>query len=633
MRSLVAKLYIAALLTAGAVILCLGLSHWPRVDSVRFLSYCAIALIASGLKVSLPSVPGTISMNFLFVLIGVSQLSGPETLVIGAAGMLAQGILRTRQRPKLVQVLFSAASVLCSIEVCHQVYHLPPIDRPAMIPIQLLLAAAAFFLCNTFSIAAVIGLTEGRRPWTVWRESYFWSFPNYLVGAAVAWTMKLAAAWIGWQASLLLLPVLFVIYRSHSIYVNRLEDEKRLAEEQRLHAEEVAKLHRRTIETLALAIEAKDQTTADHLQRVETYAIGVAEDLGFSPTELEALRAAALLHDIGKLAVPEHIISKPGKLTPDEFEKMKTHTVVGAELVEQIRFPYPVAPLVRGHHEKWNGSGYPDGLKGEEIPLGARILAAVDTLDALASDRQYRRAMPLDKAIEIVKSESGKSFDPRVVEVLVKRYIELDVLAKAARGSSPIKLSVDLKIERGEAPAAGFEMTKSLSNLSTAVQDLEREREAAVALSAKFETATERAALMQLLRAQLPGVVPYDAMILSLSRAEQLEPEIWDGESFLNYKPASVRFGAGLSGWVAENNRSIVNGNPSVEPGYVENPSAFRDLSAALAVPLVVDSGFLGVLTLYRKDGAGFSMASHDVLSALAGKLARAVERTSVAAK
>ena len=138
------------------------------------------------------------------------------------------------------------------------------------------------------------------------------------------------------------------------------------------------------------------------------------------------MRAAALLHDIGKIAVPEYIISKPGKLTPEEFEKMKTHTVVGAELVERIRFPYSVAPMVRGHHEKWNGTGYPDGLKGEQIPIGARILAAVDTLDALASDRQYRRALPLDQAIQVVIAESGKSFDPQVVEVLARRYVELE---------------------------------------------------------------------------------------------------------------------------------------------------------------------------------------------------------------
>jgi putative nucleotidyltransferase with HDIG domain len=178
-----------------------------------------------------------------------------------------------------------------------------------------------------------------------------------------------------WETSLLFVPAIYLIYRSYRLYLGKLEDEKR-------HVEEMANLHLRTIEALALAIEAKDQTTHDHLQRVRVYAIEVAKELGMKGAELEALHAAALLHDIGKLAVPEHIISKPGRLTPEEFEKMKIHTVVGAEILERVRFPYPVVPIVRAHHEKWDGSGYPYGLKGMEIPIGARILSAVDYLDA-----------------------------------------------------------------------------------------------------------------------------------------------------------------------------------------------------------------------------------------------------------
>src|SRR6202040_4023876 len=192
----------------------------------------------------------------------------------------------------------------------------------------------------------------------------------------------------------------------------------------------------RTIETLALAIEAKDHTTGDHLQRVRVYAMELGKDLGLSPSEMQALQAASVLHDIGKLAVPESIISKPGKLTPEEFEKMKIHPIVGAEIVEQVRFPYPVAPIVHSHHEKWDGSGYPDGISGEAIPIGARILSAVDCLDALSSDRQYRRALPLGKAMDMVAEQSGKSFDPEVVQILKERYIELEQRARGAKAES-----------------------------------------------------------------------------------------------------------------------------------------------------------------------------------------------------
>src|SRR5262250_684415 len=220
---------------------------------------------------------------------------------------------------------------------------------------------------------------------------------------------------------------MYWIYRSYRLYLGRLEDEKR-------HVEEMAGLHLRTIEALALAIEAKDHTTHDHLQRVRVYAIEVAKELGISPAEMEALHAAALLHDIGKLAIPEHIISKPGRLTPEEFEKMKIHPLVGAEILERVRFPYPVVPIVRAHHEKWDGSGYPYGLKGTEIPIGARILSAVDFLDAMASDRQYRRALPMQEVMARLQQESGKSFDPRVVGVLQRRYVAMEALVQKQTG-------------------------------------------------------------------------------------------------------------------------------------------------------------------------------------------------------
>ena len=261
--------------------------------------------------------------------------------------------------------------------------------------------------------------------------------------------VPLLARYTGWEIALLILPVTFLLYRTYRLHLARAEDA-------RVHAESLANLHMRTIEALALAIEAKDNTTHDHLRRVQVYATEIGKDLNLGDDDLEALRAAAVLHDIGKLAVPEYIISKPGKLSPEEFEKMKIHPVVGAEILEHVQFPYPVVPIVRAHHEKWNGAGYPFGLRGKDIPIGARILSAVDALDALASDRQYRRALPLNKAMEKIEQDSGKAFDPAVVEVLKRRYVELEKKAQAASVGT-IKLSLDLKIERGSAPAAGFE--------------------------------------------------------------------------------------------------------------------------------------------------------------------------------
>src|SRR5664279_5755595 len=308
-------------------------------------------------------------------------------------------------------------------------------------------ATMAYFLAGTLSIAAVVALSESKNLRKVWRECYIWSFPYYLAGSAIATMISICNHHFGWETAVLALPVVFVIFRSYRLYLGRLEAEKN-------HAEEMANLHLRTIE--ALAVEAKDLTTHDHLQRVQTYALELGKKMHLNGSQLQALRTASILHDIGKLAVPEHIISKPGKLTFEEFEKMKIHPVVGAEILDRVQFPYDVVPIVRAHHERWNGTGYPYGLKGEEIPLGARILAAADCLDALASDRQYRRALPLDEAMAVVVAESGKGYEPRIVKILQENYQEWERLARSTEPRGK-RLSKDVTIAKGDAPAAGLQ--------------------------------------------------------------------------------------------------------------------------------------------------------------------------------
>ncbi len=641
MRFRPASAYIGLVGSLGAASLGYSLIHWHTQDWTRYACFCAIALIASRLKVRLPGVTGSMSMNFLFVLVGVAELTLAETMVMGCLAMLVQCLIKTEERPRPVQVLFSVASMACSITAAYEAYHIQLARLHALEqPMMLLVAAGVFFFTNTFSIALVIGLTEDKRAWTVWRDHYLWSFPNYLVGAAAAWLISAASHLVGWQSSLLLLPILYVIYRSHSQYIRRLKEAKEHAEAQQKYAEDLVALHRRTIHALALAIEAKDRTTHDHLERVEVYAIEVGKELGLDDSELEALRAAALLHDIGKLAVPEHIISKPGKLTPEEFEKMKIHPVVGAEILEQVRFPYAVAPIVRSHHEKWDGSGYPDGLTGEQIPIGARILSAVDCLDALSSDRQYRRALPLDEAIKMVEKEAAKAFDPRVVEVLARRYVELESKAKSANSAGKAKLSTEAKIERGAAPAAGFETTR---NAHPTGQDLPKDdltnqdliRFHSSISSAKLDSliaalgeSRDREQALELVRDEVRALIPFHAFAIYVRAGDRLLPACLDGDDYNLFSSLEIPLGSGLSGWVAENRKSIVNGNPSVEPGYLNDPTRFSTLRSALAVPLETSRGIVGVLSLYRQDRDAFTEQDRDLAVALGAKLAETMERT-----
>ncbi len=602
-----ARTYIYSVALAGALVLGYGFWNWHTADWARYLFLLGVSLLASGMKVTLSAGAATMSMNFLFFLVGVQSLSLGETLSMGALGMLVQRIVRANHRPTPVQLIFNVASISCSIGAAYGVYHYGLQFRQVLEPpVLILLAACTFFLANTLSVATAIGLVERKSPWGVWRSVYFWSFPNYLVGAAVAWSLTAMSNAFGWQASLLVLPVLYAIYRSHRTYVDRLAEASERAEQQRIHAEELAALHRRTIETLALAIEAKDQTTHDHLARVEVYAVEIGRDLGLSENELKALEAAALLHDIGKLAVPEYIISKPGKLTPEEFEKMKIHPVVGAELLEQVRFPYPVAPIVRAHHEKWDGSGYPDGVSGEAIPIGARILSAVDCLDALASDRQYRRALPLPEALAFVEKQAGTAFDPSVVEVLSRRYVELEQKAKASTMAQRSKLSTDVRVERGAAPDAGFEKTPTdLENLHRGVTAAEASMSLA-GLEREFENCGGPEEVFQALRRRLPEAIPYQALVLYRCRGDHIRAEFLDGEACQQFAALEIPLGMGLAGWVAENHKGIVNGNPSVEPGYLNDPTKFSTLGSALAAPIEFPDGATGVLSVYRRDRDAF---------------------------
>jgi diguanylate cyclase (GGDEF)-like protein/putative nucleotidyltransferase with HDIG domain len=395
----------------------------------------------------------------------------------------------------------------------------------------------------------------------------------------------------------------------------------------------------RTIEALALAIEAKDQTTHDHLQRVRIYALEVAKDLKVDREGMEALQAAALLHDIGKLAIPEHIISKPGRLTPEEFEKMKIHPLVGAEILERVQFPYPVVPIVRAHHEKFDGTGYPMGLRGAEIPIGARILAAVDFLDALASDRQYRRAMPLDEAMGILTEESGKAFDPEVVSVLQRRYVQLEKMVHARMYDISKQKSAVTEEEREDketpanpniGPAAGFAIPGKpqpqersfLSSIAAARQEAQTLFE----LSQELGASLSLGETLSVFSVKLRHAMPYDAIAIYVRHGDELVPEYVNGDNFRLFASLRIPMGQGLSGWVAQNLKPILNGNPSVEPGYLNDASKYSTLTSALAVPLEGLQGVVGVVALYHAEKDFFTSDHLRILLAVSSKMALAIE-------
>jgi putative nucleotidyltransferase with HDIG domain len=586
--------YIGAHILGGAAVLCAVAATWELRDRHQFFAYLLAAIVASCMKVHLPGVEGTASVGFLFVFIGVVDLGTMDAVVIAAISSALQCLWRAQHRRQAVQVFWSVASMCLWVYACGTLYTWS--SQLVPVPTALALLAASFFATSTGSLAGVIALTQ-RKQFGAVMKLYIWLLPYYLCGTSVAWIISTMPRQIQWEVPIICLPIVYVIHRSYAKHLAQIEQQNK-------HVEEMNRLHLRTIETLAVAIDARDHDTREHLSRVQLYAVAIGEELGLGEVDLNALRAASLLHDIGKLAVPDQILTKPGRLTQAEFDKMKIHPVVGAEILECVGFPYPVVPIVRAHHEKWNGTGYPYGLRGEEIPIGARILSAVDCLDALASDRQYRRALPLDEAMRKIASEAGTSFDPRVIAVLERRYRELEGEVKMAEScATRPSLSRNVRFERGT-PAAGFASADLSTDLAELALHTQRTSGSA---EASGPAGLSQREWLAVLAVRLEVAIPHEAMAFFVLRDRTLRAEYASGPAAAMVRDIEVAYGAGLIGWVAENRTPIINGNPAVEPG---GPQADVDvLRSALVVPFALQDGTWGILGLYRIEAEAFGSA------------------------
>ena len=613
--------------------------HAPSMLWIRFGVYSAAILLSSGMKVGIPKCEGTMSVNFPFILLGIVQLSPLQAVGLAAFSVLAQCSFKVLKPFTVVQTVFNVANVVTATVLSRLTFLWLHEHSIEMAP-ALASAAIVYFLANSLPVTVIISSETGASVPSLWRKEFLWYVPFYVVGAILAAAADLISTTYGWMTSMLLVPLIYTIYRAYAAQVAIVRDREQ-------HIIENEALHLRTIEGLAMAIEAKDQNTHEHLLRVRVYVAEIGTAIGLDPSQMQALLTAAFLHDIGKLAVPEHIINKPGKLTHEEFEKMKIHPAVGADILERVKFPYPVVPIVRSHHEAWDGSGYPDGLKGEEIPIGARILTAVDCFDALASDRPYRKAMSLDEAMAVVRKGSGKQFDPQIVALLDSRYLSLEEKARQQIGKfEPLK--TDLLVERGSAPGAGLEPEHLLDTLKQSSQSRDdvststtphypslnliaaagQEAKAIFELSQMLGSSLSARETSSMMCGRLRPLIPYDCFAVYLKSDEVLLSQFVDCSVQNAFIPTvSIPIGEGLSGWVAKSARPIVNGNPTVEPNYRAESGLFTATSSAISIPLFKVTGDLfGVLSLYANANAAFSKDHLRILQAIESKFSLSLQ-------
>jgi diguanylate cyclase (GGDEF)-like protein/putative nucleotidyltransferase with HDIG domain len=627
-----ARIYVGSVIAIGAALLLwrFPLNIVDNQDNLQlFLLLLALSAITSIFKVNLPLARSgsTMSVSYAVDFASLLLLGPDETMLVAAASAYSQCTFRIKERNPLHRTFFSMACLIITVQAAGAAYVFlgghPGSFSLSELPKPLVGAATTYFVVNTLAVATAIALSTNQFVFKVWNENFLWSAPSYFVGAGAAaiatWMVRDVS--VHWITPLAAAP-LILTYRTYKMYMGRIEDEQR-------HVREMADLHLATIEALALAIDAKDQTSQSHIRRVQLYAASVAKAMGMSDNDVQGVKTAALLHDIGKLAVPEHILSKPGPLTPEEFQKIRAHPKVGADIVSSVPFPYPVAPLILSHHERWDGKGYPTGLKGEDIPLGARILSVVDYFDALMAERPYHKAMSFDAAIGLLKQESGKGLDPSVVakfiELLPSLQEETAGLEIAMR-----KASADVAGQATGRPATGLTPETPKKNVFEDIALAHREIYALYEIAQAMGTSLGVSDTMALIAAKLSNLVPFSCAALFLfdEDTETLRCRFASGIDAEVIQQISVANGEGLTGWVARNRRPLVNARPSADL-EAAGLTAATSLQSALVCPLLFNDQFIGTLSVYHTE-AGFYRDDHRRLLDRVSEQAGAVIKNSI---
>jgi putative nucleotidyltransferase with HDIG domain len=576
----------------------------------EFVVFAALTLLSGRFTLKVPSVEAHFSPSEMFTFTSV-LLFGPEA---GAITLATDSFLIAWQR-KLTrtQTLLNFSSLALSVWISGTIFFLaagvPPLFdpvtwtkvSPGRLMLPLVLLAVTYFLVNSGLIATAIAFAKKRPPLAIWREHFLWLGPGYAAGACVALLLVVALHQVRFSAVALILPLLLLFYFTLRSSFGRVEDAKG-------HVVALNRLYLSTVETLATAIDAKDEVTHGHIRRVQVAAVALAKELGISdgPT-IQAIEAAALLHDTGKIAVPEHILNKPGKLTPAEFEKMKLHAPIGAEILSAIEFPYPVVPIVRHHHENWDGTGYPDKIRGEAIPIGARILSVVDCFDALTSDRPYRRRMTNADALAILVERRGTMYDPAIVDIFVRHYER--IMPAPESNQHPVARTLgDARAPRpdhAEAPAASPAEAAATSEV-LAVASLAR------AVSGEA-TIADVGALTWMM-----------AIFLYEDTLDAVTAQYADGAHAASLRGTRLTLGAGVAGWSAANRRFVLNADPAIDLGPAV-VSMSPPLRASLTVPLVRDNAVLAVVSLYGSTPDAFTDDHARLLTLLAPSLATSI--------
>jgi diguanylate cyclase (GGDEF)-like protein/putative nucleotidyltransferase with HDIG domain len=545
---------------------------------------------------------------------------GPATLLAAVVGFVSTYGLSNRREciaTTAIAVIstFIAAScygflvTLFSGDLSHVTGQAFPLN---VILVPLCVLAVLQYFLSTLATVYFLNVVDDKPRVIPSQESLVWTLTTQVAGAASAVLFYSAIHGAGFAPIFLGLLITGLVHLLYRFNEKRLNEVRRGEAEQRKHVEEMATIHMNTIESLAIAIDAKDQTTHGHVRRTQIYASEMGKIFKVGPPEVKALFAGALLHDIGKLAVPEYILNKPGKLTEAEFAKMKIHPTVGGDILRRVNFPYPVEDIVRYHHEKWDGSGYPKGLKGEGIPLVARIISVIDFYDATRCDRPYRKGMKREDSLSLLQSMAASAFDPRVVEKFIEHVEEFDSLIDA----EDIQEQVTSEIAEDDyttttKPDAGLasDLLGAPDNEGfRSISEAQREVFALHEIAQTIGSSLNLNDTVALVSNKLKAIVPFDTCIIFVvdEKSGKAVAAHVAGEHADIFARRRMNVGDGISGWVIANARSMCNASPELDlVGVVEEVA--KSYRGVLVSPLLREDGAFGAITLYSKSRTSYS--------------------------
>jgi putative nucleotidyltransferase with HDIG domain len=611
------RAYISAIAAVGLPVAAYCL-YVLATEGIRpqFYIFAILTLVSGRFMLRIPSVEVYCSPSEMFTFTNV-MLFGPEA---GAITLAADSLFLVWQRKvSAAQALFNFANLTLSVWLAGTLFFrtagIGPLFAADVVPSSGLILplgafVATYYTVNNGLMAVAIALARRRPLVEVFREHFLWLGPGYAAGACVALLFVVALHQVRFTAlALLIPPLLLLFYVTMRSSFGRVEDAKG-------HVDALNKLYLSTVETLATAIDAKDEVTHGHIRRVQIAAVALARETGITdgPT-IQAIEAAALLHDTGKIAVPEHILNKPGKLTPAEFERMKLHAPIGAEILSAIDFPYPVVPIVRHHHENWDGTGYPDRIAGEAIPIGARILSVVDCFDALTSDRPYRRRMSNADAIAILLERRGTMYDPQIVDIFIRHHERIMPATEPAQ--HPVSRTLgDARAAQLPEPAASLQPEGPIQSEVLAVASLAR------AVSGEAGVTDVGALTWMMLR----PVLPCDAMALFVydEKQDSVVAEYAVGVHAGTIRGTRLTVGSGVAGWAAANRRFVLNSEPAIDLGP-HVATSIQPLRSCLSMPLEHQGAFVAVVSLYASAVNAFTDDHARLLTLLAPSLATSI--------